>query len=120
MNWLTKLFKKEKTPVYDFFLRMEDEIRESKPDYVKKLAKDLELQLYLKMSGDGKKDWVIAVIKVEIENRNVYQKYDSGRQKGSLEEMAQECICNIEKSWGLDYFRRTAVNIIGENKGGDI
>lgn len=79
-----------------------------KPALVKKLADDIDFELYVGDSGEGKNTWATAIIAVKLNGGTYRWKYDGGRIFEGIEEMAQVCLDNIHLSWDLDMWRKYA------------
>ena len=109
---LTNIFGEPQTHFYCMFLKNNDEVKESKPKLVKKLADDIDLELYVGDSGNGKNTWATAVIKIQVGEKDYRTKYDSGRIMNDLDVMAEECLLNIRVHWDLDYWRKEAIEEI--------
>ncbi len=78
------------------------------PRIVKKLADDVDFELYVGDSGQGKDTWATAVILVKYKGGTYRWKYDGGHINNDLEEMALECLANIRVSWDLNMWRQYA------------
>ena len=106
------MFWKKPKIIYGPFLKDHRDIIGRQPSFIKKLAEDIDLELYLGDSGSGKNTWVTAVISVKKGKDIFKNKYDGGKLKDlgsiglALEDMAAECIYHIKHCWGLDGFRK--------------
>ena len=92
--------------IYGNFLKGHREVVKKKPALIKKLAEDIDLELYVGDSEFGKNTWATAVISVKKDKKIFKNKYDGGRIENDLNLMADECILHIKHLWGLDHFRK--------------
>lgn len=97
-----------KVTYYDDFLKLSSEVQNKKPDIVKSLAVDIDIELYLLPTSTDPKGYAYAVVCVKREYGTYRYKYEGGRVFTSPEEMIDICIRYIRGNWDLDMWRKYA------------
>jgi len=98
----------KKINFYDETLKASNEIQFLKPDLVKSLANDIDIELYFIATSNDPKGYAKAVILVKRSSGTFRYGYDSGRVNNDAETMLQECVDNIKIIWDLNLWRKYA------------